>query len=228
VTLLDNGTTVVTTAFTYTTANFIFSGTLSASVTYTVQANFGTNAAGSYTFSLTGASGTNGQAVSFSGLPVTGATVTVAQATSTPTNSYTPTATASNTPIATATYTLTLTFTPTYTSTPSNTSTPNPPTPTATSTPVGNTGVVIYPNPAKGDTVNVLPPTHAGMEDMRVEIFTSAFRKVLDETFASVPPGVAVTVELKDQWGASLADGLYYVVVTVNGKRSIAKLLVLR
>jgi hypothetical protein len=93
---------------------------------------------------------------------------------------------------------------------------------------VGNTGVVIYPNPAKGDTVNVLPPTHAGMEDVRVEIFTSAFRKVLDETFASVPPGVAVTVELKDKWGRPLADGLYYVVVTVDGKRSITKLLILR
>jgi hypothetical protein len=43
-----------------------------------------------------------------------------------------------------------------------------------------------------------------------------------------VPPGVAVTVELKDNWGKPFADGLYYVVVTVDGKRSIAKLLVLR
>ncbi len=232
VTLLDNGTPLVTTAFTYTTATFSLSQTLlgSSSVTYTVQANFGTNAAGGYTFSLTGASGTNGQAVLFSGLPVAGATVSVAQATSTPTNSYTPTTTASNTPSGTATLIPTLTFTPTYTSTPSHTSTstPNPPTSTATSTPVGNTGVVVYPNPATGDTVNVLPPTHSGMEDVRVEIFTSAFRKVLDESFASVPPGVAVTVELKDKWGRPLADGLYYVVVTVDGKRSIAKLLVLR
>jgi hypothetical protein len=230
VTLLQNGTPVTTMAFTYTTATFSLSGTLSTSVTYTVQANFGTNAAGNYTFSLTGASGTNGQAVLFSGLPVTAATVSVAQATSTPTNSFTSTTTASNTPSGTATLIPTLTFTPTYTSTPSHTptSTPNPPTPTATSTPVGNTGVVIYPNPAKGDTVNVLPPTHAGMTDVRVEIFTSAFRKVLDETFASVPPGVAVTVELKDNWGKPLADGLYYVVVTVDGKRYIAKMLILR
>ena len=93
---------------------------------------------------------------------------------------------------------------------------------------MGNTGVVIYPNPAKGDTVNVLPPAHTGMEDVRVEIFTSAFRKVQEEIFPNVPPGVAVTVELKDRWGKPLADGLYYVVVIVDGKRSISKLLILR
>jgi hypothetical protein len=232
VTLFQNGTPLVTAAFTYTTATFSFSQTLlgSSSVTYTVQANFGTNAAGSYTFSLTGASGSNGQAVLFSGLPVAGATVSVAQATSTPTISYTPTFTTSMTPTATFTssFTPTLTFTRTYTSTPSNTSTPNLPTPTATSTPVGNTGVVIYPNPAKGDTVNLLPPAHSGMEDVRVEIFTSGFRKVQDEVVPSVPPGVAVTVELKDRWGRPLADGLYYIEVTVNGKHYFAKLLVLR
>ena len=85
----------------------------------------------------------------------------------------------------------------------------------------------MYPNPAKGDTVNVLPPAHAGMEDVRVEIFTSGFRKVQDEVFPSVPPGVAVTVELKDRWGRTLADGLYYILVAVNGKRSFAKLLIL-
>ena len=128
VTLLDNGTPVTTVAFTYTTATFSLSQTLSSSsVTYTVQANFGTNAAGSYTFSLTGASGSNGQAVLFSGLPVAGATVSVGQATSTPTNSFTPTATASYTPSSTATLIPTLTFTRTYTSTPSNsTATLNP------------------------------------------------------------------------------------------------------
>jgi hypothetical protein len=65
------------------------------------------------------------------------------------------------------------------------------------------------------------------MADVRVEIFTSAFRMVQDEFFASVPPGVAVTVELKDKWGRTLADGLYYIRVTVNGKSYFAKLLVL-
>jgi hypothetical protein len=43
-----------------------------------------------------------------------------------------------------------------------------------------------------------------------------------------VPPGVAVTVELKDMWGRPLADGLYYVVLTTKAGRTTGKLLVLR
>jgi hypothetical protein len=35
-------------------------------------------------------------------------------------------------------------------------------------------------------------------------------------------------VQLKDNWGKPLADGLYYLVVLVDGGRSIGKLMVLR
>jgi hypothetical protein len=75
--------------------------------------------------------------------------------------------------------------------------------------------------------VSVLPPAYSGSQEVRVEIFTSNFRKVLDETFANVPSGLAVTVELKDRWGRTLANGLYYVRVSVDGKRSVTKLMVL-
>lgn len=74
----------------------------------------------------------------------------------------------------------------------------------------------------------MLPPVYPGVSNVEVEIFTTAFRKVQAETFPSVPPGVAVIVELKDKWGMPLADGLYYMVVTVDGKRSIVKFLILR
>ena len=60
-----------------------------------------------------------------------------------------------------------------------------------------------------------------------MEIYTVSFRKVQDETFPGVPGGTAVTVELKDRWGVELANGFYYVVVIVDGKRFITKLLVL-
>jgi hypothetical protein len=93
---------------------------------------------------------------------------------------------------------------------------------------VGNTTVIVYPNPAPGPTVNVLPPAYTGIQDVRVEIFTSNFRKVLDTTFPNIPGGVAVAVELKDRWGRALANGLYYVRVSVGGKWSVAKLMVLR
>ena len=226
VTLWANGTAITTTTFTGITAVYSFTDTLpaSSSVTYTVTADFGTNAVGNYSFSVTGASGTNGEAAQFSGLPVSGATVTVSSATATPssTASLTPSATPSFTP--TASSTPTSTWTAVFTNTP--TGTPVPPSFTPTSTPSSNV-VVVYPNPVTGGSVNVVPPAYSGSQDVRVEIFTLAFRRVVDQTFKDVPSGTALSVTLKDNWGKPLADGLYYVVVTVNGKHSIAKLLVL-
>ncbi len=75
--------------------------------------------------------------------------------------------------------------------------------------------------------MKVLPPTYSGNQTVEVEIFTSAFRRVQTETFFNVPTGTAVTLNLRDRWGRPLANGLYYVVVIVNGHRSVAKLLVL-
>lgn len=60
---------------------------------------------------------------------------------------------------------------------------------------------------------------------MRVEIFTIAFRKVLDESFYNVQPGDPIPLELKDRQGTALADGIYYVVVTTGGHRYVVKLL---
>jgi hypothetical protein len=88
--------------------------------------------------------------------------------------------------------------------------------------------VIIYPNPAPGDEVKVALPPYSGQQNVEVEIFTSAFRKVQDSKYYNVPSGVAVTVELTDRWGRPLANGLYYVVVVVNGKQSVTKLLILR
>jgi hypothetical protein len=217
VTLLKNGTVISTASFNGTTATFNFTDNIGANggaVTYQVVANFANNAPdGTYQFSVTAGAGTNGQPVLFSNMPVMGAAVTIRTATATPMNS------------PTSTDTFSFTVTPTFTLTPvpsvGQTS-------TATATTSGNPVVVLYPNPVAGPTVNVLPPAYVGVSNVEVEIFTTAFRKVQDETFPNVPPGVAVTVELKDKSGVPLADGLYYVIVIVDGHRSIAKLLVLR
>ncbi len=196
--LLSNGTTVATASFSGTTATFTFSEVLppSSGATFTLTVNMGSGASGAYAFSVTGASGSNGQAVLFSGLPVTGATVTVAQATST------------------ATATPTSTITSTITATP-------------TSTPSGKSSVVVYPNPSTGAPVSVLPPSYTGTADVKAQVFTTAFRKVQEQDHASMPYG-PLTVRMEDDWGNPLADGLYYVVITVDGHRSIAKLLLLR
>jgi hypothetical protein len=205
-TLLKNGTPISgPVGFSGSTATFPLTDTIpaSGSVTYTVQVNFsGTATPGTYSFSLTAAAGNNGQAASFSGLPVNGATITIVAATATPT--ITPTSTS--------------TLTPTKTSTP---------TATKTRTPFEDDKPVIYPNPSDGSPVQVLPPPYAGMSEVTVEIFTTAFRKVKTEVHSSQTYG-ALTVTLVDDWQHPLASGLYYVVVQSPSGRSVGKILILR
>ena len=88
--------------------------------------------------------------------------------------------------------------------------------------------VGIYPNPATGPIVHILPAPYLGFSNVRVEIFTVNFRKVQDRTFYAVPAGTELAVNLTDREGRPLANGLYYVVVTTNSGRVIGKLLVLR
>ncbi|HUO57781.1 MAG TPA: hypothetical protein VMV05_06355 [bacterium] len=114
--------------------------------------------------------------------------------------------------------TSTPTDTPTATWTPKQTATPQVP---PVKTPV------VYPNPDSGDKVYILLPPYSGNEAVRVQLFTAAFRKIRDTSYGMIPSGV-VTVNLTDQWGSSLASGVYYVVVSVGKSRTIQKLLVLR
>ncbi len=159
----------------------------------------------------------------------TGTPTNTASLTVTGTPTATSTATASRTSTASATLTttssptVTPTLTPSYTPFLTSTNTPIPA--TATHTPGG--GMVLFPNPVTGPAVSVLPG-YPGIADVQVEIFTIAFRKVKVEAFPNVLSGTAVTLSLTDQWGDPLANGLYYVVVEVDGKRSIGKLLILR
>jgi hypothetical protein len=88
---------------------------------------------------------------------------------------------------------------------------------------------VIYPNPADGTaSVRIRPPAYFGVSDVKVKLFTLAFRKVQENTYHQVPDGIAVPLNLTDKWGKSLASGLYYVVVQTTQGRSIGKLLILR
>jgi hypothetical protein len=154
--------------------------------------------------------------------------------TTTNTHTWTSTSTFTTTPTHTFTWTWTpswtQTATPTYspTTTPTLTLTINP-TSTLTPAPTSLSGVVlIYPNPVSGPTVQILPPAYSGITSVRVEIYTLAFRKVQDKTYPPMPSGTAITLTLTGKSGNPLANGVYYVVVTVDGHRSIGKLLVLR
>jgi hypothetical protein len=194
-------------------------------------------------------------ALAFTGLPVMGAVVTIVPATATATstatavptgtNSYTatrtgtPTSTASRTPTATRTVTDVPTSTQTNTPVPTQTFTAIPsetPTQTDTATAVytatprhGGETVIIHPNPADGtQPVNIRVPGVTGTSDVTVQIFTVAFRLVQQQVFEEVPLGTDIRIELKDRTGKPLASGLYYVVVSVDGKKTIGKLLLMR
>ncbi len=170
--------------------------------------------------------------------------------TATPTSTFTltetstssSTATATVTPTRTSTSTATVTHTQTCTSTPTKTNTmtatvscTNTPTVTrtytvtATQTPTDTplvTQPVIYPNPATGNQVALaLPKLNAA--SVTVEIFTLSFREVQTYHFAQVA-GSTVILPLYDKGGVALANGLYYLRVTVDGHKWIVKLLVLK
>lgn len=89
---------------------------------------------------------------------------------------------------------------------------------------------MIYPNPCDGSQ-----PAHlafkldSSTDGVKIQLFTTAFRKVLDKALGSLPAGTHLSVfELKDNGGAPLASGVYYVVITAGSQRSVVKLLVLR
>ncbi len=150
--------------------------------------------------------------------------------TPTPTNTstITDTPTITNTPLFTYTSTFTATptntFTPTVTSTPTNT---NIYSATFTPTPPWYGKLVIYPNPVSaGNTSITLPITKTS--NVTIKIFTLGFRKVQEEDYSNVLPGVSFPLELVDKQGVELSNGLYYVVVDVASQRYVSKLLIIR
>jgi hypothetical protein len=64
--------------------------------------------------------------------------------------------------------------------------------------------------------------------NLTVKVYTVGFRKVEEQTFDQVPVGADLLLELRDQQGGNLANGLYYVVIQAQGNRWVTKLLVVR
>lgn len=106
-------------------------------------------------------------------------------------------------------------------------------TPTASSTPQAPAVAVVYPNPSSGGPVNVMPPAFEGTAEVKVQVFTLAFRKVQEQVVRQTQG--PLTLLPADKGGNPLSSGLYYVVVTVTPStqgrpslRSVVKLLLLR
>jgi hypothetical protein len=88
---------------------------------------------------------------------------------------------------------------------------------------------VLYPNPATGDSVHVLIAGLTETTKVSLQLQTTAFRKIREETFHSQGPGtVDLTLLLTDAYGAPLANGLYYLVVRAQNSRIILKLMIAR
>ena len=154
----DNGT------ITYALNDTVPAGT---SVDYLVIDDFTSTAPnGTYQASINagGISGTSANGnVQFTGLPVSGAVVTITRLIPTPTATLTPTFTATPVPSLTPTATFTV---------------------TATHRPSTGT-VVVYPNPADGtQPVSIYIPGRTGTSDITVQIFTMAFRMVSSRCFS--------------------------------------------
>ena len=90
--------------------------------------------------------------------------------------------------------------------------------------------MVLYPNPADGKEPVKLPiDLECVSNSVKLKLFTVAFRKINAWDYDQLPQGVyTFSIDLKDQWGTPLANGVYYLVVNWNNRRSILKLLILR
>jgi hypothetical protein len=87
---------------------------------------------------------------------------------------------------------------------------------------------VIYPNPCDGTQPAKIRTGFTLPSNVKVQVFTTAFRKVQEQDHSQVPVGADLTVDLSDKWGTPLASGVYYVVLQTSSGRSVVKLMVLR
>jgi hypothetical protein len=87
---------------------------------------------------------------------------------------------------------------------------------------------VIYPNPVAGSGPFHIRVPLKSQGNIKVEIFTIAFRCVRTDNFSQMPVGEDVLVPVQDNSGVDLADGVYYVRVTTAQGNKLVKLLILR
>jgi hypothetical protein len=75
---------------------------------------------------------------------------------------------------------------------------------------------------------HVYVPGLKAASDVKVQVFTVAFRAVYERDFQRVQPGTPLTIPSTDQWNKQLANGLYYVIATTPQGRTLGKWLILR
>jgi len=139
----------------------------------------------------------------------------------------------SNLPTATKTFISTPSFTTTLT--PSPTSTPTLPgtiSPTPTAAPSLHP-IAIFPNPSNGVQPTWIDLGLGNTVQMKIKVFSLAFRKVLEKDYGQVAPGQLISLPTAENNGNPLGNGLYYVQIsTTQGlyppQKTIVKWLVFR
>jgi len=89
---------------------------------------------------------------------------------------------------------------------------------------------LIYPNPAQGPGPVTMQVglAHSG-EWVEMKLYTTAFRKVRDLRLENLLAGTNnLPLDLNDDWGNPLANGIYFVVTTTPEGKTVLKLLILR
>lgn len=89
---------------------------------------------------------------------------------------------------------------------------------------------VIYPNPLKDtDTLTLTIGFAKPTVWLQIKVFTVADRRVKNVMLQSLPAGMnTIPVEMKDDWGTPLADGLYYLYLVTPDQKFTKKILILR
>jgi hypothetical protein len=74
----------------------------------------------------------------------------------------------------------------------------------------------------------VLPQSYAGVQDVTDCLYSAGNKLVATKRFPAVPSGQVVAVDLVDDWGQSLGNGVYYLAVTVGRDRETTTLVLAR
>jgi hypothetical protein len=89
---------------------------------------------------------------------------------------------------------------------------------------------VLYPNPLKEDgPVHLKIPFDRPHDYVNVRVFTTAFRNIYENKTLFISEGVfEMDLDPVRFKGSPPANGFYYVVIDIPGRRWIAKLLILK
>jgi len=102
-------------------------------------------------------------------------------------------------------------------------------TPTFTATPPASLSAVLYPNPVKDNGPVLLHIDLPQTTDVKVRVYSIAFRKLREDNFSQVAMGTHdLPIPIQDKVGSTLANGLYYVMVDAGGDHKTLKWLIFR